>query len=117
MATGGFNCCPVFPFVFRFGMKAWKERPVNTGVDCCALIGFWRFQTRGLKNSGSSTEVNELRSFALSVFQSTDLFVMASNSFQQAKSIFEVVNNVHNEVSNRQNKNCFHLVRPFLNFV
>lgn len=31
-------------------------------------------------------------------FQSTDLFVMASNSFQQAKSIFEVVNNVHTEV-------------------
>ena len=53
----------------------------------------------------------------MSMFQSTDLFVMASNSFQQAKAIFEVVNNVHNEVSNRQNKNCFHLVLAFLNFV
>lgn len=31
--------------------------------------------------------------------QNTDLFVMASNSFQQAKSIFEVVNNVHSEVA------------------
>jgi len=31
--------------------------------------------------------------------QSTDLFVMASNSFQQAKSIFELVNNVHTEVA------------------
>lgn len=31
--------------------------------------------------------------------QSTSLFVMASNSFQQAKSIFEVVNNVHTEVA------------------
>lgn len=48
------------------------------------------------------------------MFQSTDLFVMASNSFQQAKAIFEVVNNVHNEVSSRQ-KNCFNLVSPFVN--
>ena len=38
------------------------------------------------------------------MFQSTDLFVMASNSFQQAKSIFEVVNNVHNEVSSLPKK-------------
>lgn len=86
------------------------------GADCWALIGYWRFQTVGLKNSGWSTVINK-PGILLSMFQSTDLFVMASNSFQQAKAIFEVVNNVHNEVSNRQNKNCFHLVCPFLHFV
>lgn len=31
--------------------------------------------------------------------QSTELFIMASNAFQQAKSIFELVNNVHSEVT------------------
>jgi len=51
----------------------------------------------------------------MSILQSTDLFVMASNSFQQAKSIFEVVNNVHNEVSNRQKTVFIWLVLLFVN--
>ena len=36
-----------------------------------------------------------------SLSQSTDLFMMACNAFQQAKAIFEVVANVHEEVCNR----------------
>ena len=67
-------------------------------------VSFCWLQT--VSNNGSN-KVNEPEDFAVSIFQSTDLFVMASNSFQQAKAIFEVVNNVHNEVSNRR-KNFTH---------
>lgn len=63
VAAGGFHCCPSLPifFFFCFGVEAWKEIPGDTGVDCCILVGFRRFQRfQGLTDSASSNEIIEL---------------------------------------------------------
>lgn len=104
VAASGFNCCPSLPILFLFctGCLARNARRYWCWQLC--FVGYRPFQTTGLKNSGSSNEINNQEVLLCFLFQSTDLFVMASNSFQQAKSIFEVVNNVHNEVSSRPKK-------------
>lgn len=54
----GIKLLPSLPICVSEWSTRKKYQLVHTGVDCCALIGYRRFQTVGLKNSGSCTELN-----------------------------------------------------------